>query len=82
MTELSNPQLLTALRALLQHSRSTLQKSVNSAMVLTYWQVGQLIVEDEQQGESRAAYGNPVFPIRNAVRTELSWTHYRKLIRA
>jgi predicted nuclease of restriction endonuclease-like (RecB) superfamily len=111
MTELSNPQLLTALRALLQHSRSSLQKSVNSAMVLTYWQVGQLIVEDEQQGESRAAYGKQVlqqlantlttefgkgfdlrnlrnmrqfyqvFPIRNAVRTELSWTHYRSLIR-
>jgi len=111
MTDLTNPQLLTALRDLLQHSRTALQKSVNSAMVLTYWQVGQLIVEDEQQGESRAAYGKQVlkelaveltgefgkgfdltnlrkmrqfylvFPIRAALRLELSWTHYRSLIR-
>lgn len=27
----------------------------------------------------RAFYG--VFPIRNALRTELSWTHYRLLLR-
>ena len=80
-------------------------------MVQTYWQVGQLIVEDEQQGDKRARYGKQVlaqlsatltcefgkgfdltnlrkmrqfylaFPIRDAVRLELSWTHYRTLIR-
>lgn len=47
MAELSSSQLLNALHLLLQSSRSTLQKSVNSTMVLTYWQVGQLIVEDK-----------------------------------
>jgi len=26
-------------------------------MVKTYWQVGRLIIEDEQQGEKRATYG-------------------------
>jgi hypothetical protein len=29
-------------------------------MVLTYWQVGQLIVKDEQQGEMRASNGQQV----------------------
>jgi hypothetical protein len=29
-------------------------------MVQTYWQVGRLIVEDEQQGSERAAYGKQV----------------------
>lgn len=60
MTALSHTPLLNELRALLANSRATLQKTVNSTMVLTYWQVGQLIVEDEQQGESRAAYGKQV----------------------
>ncbi len=111
MTALKHQPLTEALRHLLQRSRSALQQSVNSTMVQTYWQVGQLIVEDEQQGEKRASYGKQVlkslattltsefgkgfdernlrnmrlfymkFPIRNAVRTELSWTHYRTLIR-
>lgn len=52
--------LLDALRALLSQSRQQLQQVVNSTMVQTYWQVGRLIVEDEQQGEARAEYGKQV----------------------
>jgi len=104
-------QLLSDLKALLQQSRHQLQQNINSEMVHTYWQVGRLIVEDEQQGNERAAYGKQVlkqlsealtaefgkgfdtrnlrnmrsfyqaFPNWNAVRTNLSWTHYRSLIR-
>ncbi|WP_232216318.1 DUF1016 N-terminal domain-containing protein [Methylobacter marinus] len=33
------------------------QQAVNSAMVQCYWQIGRLIVEHEQQGQARAAYG-------------------------
>ncbi len=29
-------------------------------MVQTYWEIGRLIVEDEQQGKSRAAFGTRV----------------------
>ncbi|AYF33440.1 DUF1016 domain-containing protein [Vreelandella alkaliphila] len=80
-------------------------------MVQSYWEIGRLIVEHEQQGNSRAEYGKQQlqqlsqqlterlgkgfdvrnlrnmrqfyqsFPKRNAVRTELSWTHYRTLLR-
>ena len=32
-------------------------QTINRAMVQTYWHMGRLIVEDEQQGQSRAAYG-------------------------
>ena len=42
---------------LVQEARRQVQRSVNSAMVHTYWQIGRLIVEHEQQGEHRAAYG-------------------------
>lgn len=31
-------------------------------MVQTYWQIGRLIVEDEQGGNVRAAYGQRVLP--------------------
>jgi len=36
-----------------QHVRQT----VNQAMVQSYWQIGRQIVEHEQQGQQRAAYG-------------------------
>lgn len=31
--------------------------AINQAMVQTYWQIGQRIVEEEQQGKERAEYG-------------------------
>lgn len=34
--------------------------SVNSISILTYWNVGKRIVEEEQQGASRAEYGKQV----------------------
>ncbi|HIF9096020.1 TPA: PDDEXK nuclease domain-containing protein [Photobacterium damselae] len=103
--------LLDNIRTLLIEGRKQVVHAVNSAMVQTYWQIGRLIVEDEQQGKTRAKYGKQVlkslsesltnefgkgfdtrnlrnmrqfylvFPIWNAVRTELSWTHYRTLTR-
>jgi hypothetical protein len=80
-------------------------------MVSSYWEIGRLIVEHEQQGQARAAYGQRqlaelsarltelfgrgfderylrhmrafflCFPIRDAVRSEWGWTHYRILLR-
>lgn len=115
MNQPSSPQsselLLNSIRELLSIGRQQAAQAVNTAMVQTYWQIGRLIVEDEQQGQSRAEYGKAVlktlsaslaqefgkgfdvrnlrnmrsfyltFPIWNAVRTELSWTHYRTLLR-
>lgn len=51
------PELLTAIRTILNQARTQLQQTVNHTMVQTYWNVGRLIVEHEQHGESRAAYG-------------------------
>lgn len=78
---------------------------------MTYWQIGQLIVEAEQQGKQRAEYGKYTlknlskqltlefgkgfdesnlrnfrtfyqsFPIRDTLRHELTWSHYRQLSR-
>ena len=55
-----SPELLTAIRTLLNQARTQLQQTVNHAMVKTYWEVGRLIAEDEQQGEKSAGYGKQV----------------------
>ena len=43
---------------LLRQSRSIAYKTVNTIMVQTYWQIGKRIVEQEQNGENRAGYGD------------------------
>lgn len=49
--------MIEEIRTLLINSRLQLQQSVNSVMVQTYWNIGKIIVEDEQDGQERAAYG-------------------------
>lgn len=45
------------IKNILEQARANTRSAVNSAMVETYWRVGQRIVEEEQRGESRAKYG-------------------------
>jgi predicted nuclease of restriction endonuclease-like (RecB) superfamily len=103
--------LLGSLRQLIAESRQQVLRAVDVVQVQTYWHIGQHIVEFEQGGAQRAAYGRGLlvqlgqalsaefgrgfdatnlrhmrgfylaFPIRDAVRRELSWTHYRLLLR-
>jgi predicted nuclease of restriction endonuclease-like (RecB) superfamily len=103
--------LLGSLRQLIAESRQQVLRAVDVVQVQTYWHIGQHIVEFEQGGAQRAAYGQGLlvqlgqalsaefgrgfdatnlrhmrgfylaFPIRDAVRRELSWTHYRLLLR-
>ena len=42
---------------LLQQARQQVKKTINHQMVSTYWDIGRLIVEHEQQGQARAEYG-------------------------
>lgn len=53
----SNSQLFGRIADLLNESRKFVVKSLNQTIVLTYFEVGRLIVEDEQQGKERAEYG-------------------------
>lgn len=114
-----NPTAITAslqplvldIGAVIQQAREGLVHQVNAAMVQSYWQIGRLIVEHEQQGQARAAYGQQqlqylseqltttfgkgfdtsnlrnmrqfflAFPICDTVCRELSWSHYRLLMR-
>lgn len=106
--------LYLGVREVVLAARTTVRRAVNDAMVQAYWQIGRLIVEDEQGGERRAEYGKAVLyalslrltaefgkgftlanlrnfrqfflkfsweEIRYSLRSELTWTHYRCLMR-
>lgn len=103
--------LINELGELIRQARQKVLRAVDTLQVQTCWQIGRHIIEFEQGGAERAAYGARLlptlakvltarfgkgfdernlrhmrdfyqtFPIWNAVRSELSWTHYRTLLR-
>ncbi|SEQ89901.1 PDDEXK nuclease domain-containing protein [Pedobacter rhizosphaerae] len=109
--ELVTNELFLSIKEIINQSRLRVFRAANSALIESYWQIGKLIIEDEQQGKLRADYGKSTlrslsaaltlefgkgfdesnlrnirsfyksFPIRDALRHELSWTHYRLLSR-
>lgn len=104
-------KLITSIRQIITESQASAVRSINHALTLMYWQIGRVIVEEEQQGNERADYGKALiknlsaqlvidygenlssrnlqlsrqlyltFPIVNSVRSLLSWTHYKALMR-
>lgn len=45
---------------LLQNARQQVLRTVNSTMTFTYFEIGRMIVEEEQNGKDRAEYGKQV----------------------
>ena len=62
-SEIANSALLQDIKAILEQARAQVKQTVNSAMVQAYWEIGQLIVENEQQGNQRAEYGKAVLHV-------------------
>lgn len=113
MTELdiTNQQLFSAIKNIVVQARKVAYRSNNTILLNMYWEIGKQIVNDEQGGNTKAAYGKGVlknlskqltlefgkgfdesnlrnirqfylsFLKRDAVRHELSWTHYRIISR-
>ena len=109
--DIEGNQLFNSIKKIVLQSRSRAFRMVNSVLIETYWQIGKIIVEDEQGGQAKAGYGEATlkklasqltlefgkgfddsnlrnmrtfytsFPIRDALRHELSWTRYRQLSR-
>ena len=52
--------LYTQIAELIQSARKQVVTQVNTTLLLTYWNVGRLIVEDEQNSARRAEYGKQV----------------------
>ena len=53
-------QLSQKLIDLIEQSRNQVIRQVNCTMVQTYYEIGRLIVENEQKGKIRAEYGKKV----------------------
>ncbi len=53
-------ELFERISKLIDESRNHVSKAVNTAMVYTYYGIGQYIIEYEQSGNYRAAYGKGV----------------------
>ena len=48
------------IKQILQTARKRAYATVNRAMVEAYWLIGKRIVEEEQDGETRAKYGKKI----------------------
>lgn len=59
LSESDNP-LFGKIAGLLNEARKFIVKNVNQTIVLTYFEIGKLIVEEEQKGKERAEYGKSV----------------------
>jgi predicted nuclease of restriction endonuclease-like (RecB) superfamily len=64
--------LFSRVVAILAQARARVARSVNSEMVIAYWHIGREIVEQEQGGRKRAAYGEAVLEeLSRRLRAEL-----------
>ncbi|WP_318767736.1 MULTISPECIES: PDDEXK nuclease domain-containing protein [Epilithonimonas] len=61
--EISEDSLFLSVKEIINQSRERVFRLANSTLLLSYWQIGQIIVEDEQQGKGRATYGK--FVLKN-----------------
>ncbi|MBC7797432.1 MAG: DUF1016 domain-containing protein [Pyrinomonadaceae bacterium] len=60
MQEVSTINLYAKIAELIQTARNETIRAVNQTMVRSYFEIGRIIVEDEQQGATRAEYGKKV----------------------
>lgn len=54
---LQNKVIFQQVSELLQNARQQVLRTVNSTMTITYFEIGRIIVEEEQNGKDRAEYG-------------------------
>lgn len=54
---LIKPELIQHIHGIIATARERAVRSVDTERVLMYWQIGKVILEEEQQGKERAGYG-------------------------
>jgi len=57
VSTLQNQKLYNQIVSLLQEAKQQVLQTVNHTMVITYFEIGRMIVEEEQKGKERAEYG-------------------------
>jgi len=109
--EIMNRRFYENVKNVLVKARGNIYRTINFEMVTAYWDVGRLIIEEEQKGKQKSDYGEyllknlsssltrdfgngfseqslrnmrqfyRIFPIRSTLWSELTWSHYKILIR-
>ena len=59
-TNKNNIKMINEIRNIILASRQKVIYQVNDAMLMAYWNVGKIIVENEQNGNIKAEYGKQV----------------------
>ena len=62
--------MLSQIKLLLNDARKSVASTVNAVLLQTYWQIGKIIVEDEQQHSNRAEYGKQTLKTLSRALTE------------
>src|SRR5690606_16588311 len=57
---LSNTKYISQIVELLESARRNVLQTINHTMVATYFEIGRIIVEEEQNGKDRAEYGKGI----------------------
>lgn len=73
MNEVSN-EFLNKVSLLIEEAKKNVKTAVNIAMVYTYFEIGRMIIEEEQNGDNRAEYGKYIIKNLSSFLTE----HYGK----
>ncbi|MBP6455093.1 MAG: DUF1016 family protein [Chitinophagaceae bacterium] len=60
MNKIVSNELATKISELLISARTKVLQTVNHTMVLTYFEIGRMIIEEEQNGKERADYGKQI----------------------
>ena len=55
--------LVGDVRQIIETGRKQAYASINASMIVTYWNIGKRIVEEEQHGEARAEYGKKMLAL-------------------
>ena len=70
MSEQINETFLANVAGILEQARQNTKAAIDLSMVYAYFEIGRLIVEEEQSGGKRAAYGKYVIPELSKYLTE------------
>lgn len=65
-----NDSFINEVKQIVKQARRQAYTAINSAMVKAYWEMGKRIVEEEQQGQTRANYGKQLLKSLSQALTE------------
>lgn len=70
MKEQADTKIVEQIKILLESARQKVAAEVNTTLLSTYWQIGKIIVEDEQKHNDRAEYGKQTLKTLSKTLTE------------